>query len=57
MHMSVQRISTSITNIVRELDKRITEEANAILSNRQEKDADKKSIVIFNKDWHKGLFV
>ena len=36
-------------------DKRITEEANAILSNRQEKDADKKSIVIFNKDWHKGI--
>ena len=39
----------------KELDKRITEEANAILSNRQEKDADKKSIVIFNKDWHKGI--
>ncbi len=37
----------------KELDKRITEEANAILSNRQEKDADKKSIVIFNKDWQR----
>ena len=39
----------------KELDKRITEEANTILSNRHESDADKKSIVIFNKDWHKGI--
>ncbi len=39
----------------KELDKRITEEANAILSNRQASEADKKSIVIFNKDWHKGI--
>jgi len=39
----------------KELDKRITEEANAILSKRQEKESDKKSIVIFNKDWHKGI--
>ena len=39
----------------KELDKRITEEANAILSRRQESEADRKTIVIFNKDWHKGI--
>lgn len=39
----------------KELDKRITEEANAILEKRGEKDSEKKSIVIYNKDWHKGI--
>ena len=39
----------------KELDKRITEEANEILSARHEAESDKKSIVIFNKDWHKGI--
>lgn len=39
----------------KELDKRITEEANAILEERGEMDSDKKSIVIYNKDWHKGI--
>ena len=39
----------------KELDKRITEEANAILEQRGEMDSDKKSIVIYNKDWHKGI--
>ena len=39
----------------KELDKRITEEANAIISSRHESERDKKSIVIFNKDWHKGI--
>lgn len=39
----------------KELDKRITEEANAILEMRGEMDSDKKSIVIYNKDWHKGI--
>ena len=39
----------------KELDKRITEEANAILENRGEMDSDQKSIVIYNKDWHKGI--
>lgn len=39
----------------KELDKRITEEANAILDSRGEMDSDKKSIVIYNKDWHKGI--
>ena len=39
----------------KELDKRITEEANAILSQRIKAGSDKKSIVIFNKDWHKGI--
>ena len=33
----------------KELDKRITEEANEILSARHEAESDKKSIVIFNK--------
>lgn len=39
----------------KELDKRITEEANAILESRIEMDSDKKSIVIYNKDWHQGI--
>ena len=39
----------------KELDKRITEEANAILENRGEIDSDHKSIVIYNKNWHKGI--
>ena len=39
----------------KELDKRITEEANAILAERGEMNSDKKSIVIYNKDWHKGI--
>ena len=39
----------------KELDKRITEEANEILNNRGEIDSDSKSIVIYNKDWHKGI--
>ncbi len=39
----------------KELDKRITEEANVILESRGEMDSSKKSIVIYNKDWHKGI--
>lgn len=39
----------------KELDKQITEEANAILEARGEVDSNKKSIVIYNKDWHKGI--
>ncbi len=39
----------------KELDKRITEEANAILETRGEMLAEKKSIVIYNKDWHQGI--
>jgi len=39
----------------KELDKRITEEANAILSSRDELHSDKKSIVIYNKEWHRGI--
>lgn len=39
----------------KELDKRITEEANAILEQRGEMHSPKKSIVIYNKDWHKGI--
>lgn len=39
----------------KELDKRITEEANAILEKRGETERDNKSIVIYNKDWHKGI--
>ena len=39
----------------KELDKRITEEANAILAEHPDRVAGKKSIVIFNKDWHKGI--
>ncbi len=39
----------------KELDKRITEEANSILEARGEMYSPKKSIVIYNKDWHKGI--
>ncbi len=39
----------------KELDKRITEEANAILESRGEMHSPKKAIVIYNKDWHKGI--
>ena len=39
----------------KELDKRITEEANAILESRGEMNSDKKAIVIYNKDWHQGI--
>lgn len=39
----------------KELDKRITEEANAILEKHDELLSDRKSIVIYNKDWHKGI--
>lgn len=39
----------------KELDKRITYEANTILESRGEVNSDKKSIVIYNKDWHKGI--
>lgn len=39
----------------KELDKRITEEANAILENQGEITSSKKSIVIYNKGWHKGI--
>ncbi|MCH5346525.1 MAG: single-stranded-DNA-specific exonuclease RecJ [Muribaculaceae bacterium] len=39
----------------KELDKRVTDEANAILEARGELTSDKKSIVIYNKDWHKGI--
>ena len=39
----------------KELDKRITEEANAILEARGEMESPKKSIVIYNKDWHRGI--
>ena len=39
----------------KELDKRITEEANALLEGHSDDLASQKSIVIYNKDWHKGI--
>ncbi len=39
----------------KELDKRITEEANEILEQQGESTSGKKSIVIYNKGWHKGI--
>lgn len=39
----------------KELDKRVTEEANAILDARGETDNDHRSIVIYNEDWHRGI--
>lgn len=38
----------------KELDKRITEEANTILQNHIDM-ANRRSIVVYNKDWHKGI--
>ena len=39
----------------KELDKRITEEANAILDARGEMHSPSKSIVIYHRGWHKGI--
>jgi len=39
----------------KELDKQITEEANTILEERDVSHSQKKSIVIYNKNWHKGI--
>ena len=39
----------------KELDKKITEEANEIISNNVNIVQGKKSVVIYNKDWHKGI--
>lgn len=39
----------------KELDKKITEEANDIISNNVNIIQGKKSVVIYNKDWHKGI--
>lgn len=39
----------------KELDKKITEEANEIIAQNVNITQGKKSIVIYNKDWHKGI--
>ncbi|MDE7160326.1 MAG: single-stranded-DNA-specific exonuclease RecJ [Muribaculaceae bacterium] len=39
----------------KELDKRITEEANALIEKNVSIVQGKRSIVIYNKDWHKGI--
>ncbi len=39
----------------KELDKQITDEANAILEARGETDSGKKSIVMYNENWHRGI--
>lgn len=39
----------------KELDKRITEEANTLIEKDVNINQGKKSIVIYNKDWHKGI--
>lgn len=39
----------------KELDKQITEEANAFIEEHAASLADKKAIVIYNKNWHKGI--
>lgn len=39
----------------KELDKQITEEANSILEQHGSILTDRKSIVIYNKDWHRGI--
>lgn len=39
----------------KELDKRITDEANAIIDRISERLSSRRSMVIYNKDWHKGI--
>lgn len=39
----------------KELDKIITDEANAILEERGDLAAERKSIVIYNESWHRGI--
>lgn len=39
----------------KELDKRITEEANQLIENNVDIVDGKRSIVIYNRDWHKGI--
>jgi len=39
----------------KELDKRITEEANALVEDNVDLIQGKRSIVIYNKNWHKGI--
>ena len=39
----------------KELDRNITEEANAIIENHKEEMGSKKPIVLYNRDWHKGI--
>ena len=39
----------------KELDKKITEEANNLIENNVNITEGKRSIVIYNKDWHKGI--
>lgn len=39
----------------KELDKRITEEANNLIENNISVVQDRRSIVVYNKNWHKGI--
>lgn len=39
----------------KELDKKITDEANALVENNINIVHGKKSVVVYNKDWHKGI--
>lgn len=39
----------------KELDKRITDEANNLLDKRDEEHSGKRSIVIYNPEWHRGI--
>lgn len=39
----------------KELDKQITDEANAIIDRIAERLSSRRSMVIYNKDWHKGI--
>lgn len=39
----------------KELDKRITDEANQLIEHNEKIVQGRKSIVIYNKDWHKGI--
>ncbi|MDE7403434.1 MAG: single-stranded-DNA-specific exonuclease RecJ [Muribaculaceae bacterium] len=39
----------------KEIDKKITEEANALLEKDIKAVSDKRSMVVYNRDWHKGV--
>lgn len=39
----------------KEIDKKITEEANSLIEQSVDKTSGKRSIVVYNKSWHKGV--
>lgn len=53
--LSIARSIDGYNSDRKELDKQITEEANGIIDRLAERLENKRSMVIYNKDWHKGI--